>query len=316
MLAGRGGTRVAWRRMPLPVRASVERRLGSRVEHAESQDHGFSPAMASRLALANGSRVFVKAIGPDHESGAPGGQEIYRREARTTSRLPAAVAAPGLIDSWDVDGWVVLVFEDIDGHHPRLPWRDFELRRVLDAMTDLSERLTPSPVSAPPAAIPGGLNGWELLASDPALLGRLPELDPWVRDHLRVLAARSGGSRPAWNGRTLLHTDLRADNIVLTDDRVMFVDWPHARIGAPWIDLLWFLPSVAMQGGPPPTDLFWSHPIAQGADADAVLAVLAGVAGFFTYGATQPPPPGLPRLRRFQLGQAVEAVAWLRHLIS
>ena len=36
---------------------------------------------------------------------------------------------------------------------------------------------------------------------------------------------------------------------------MLVVDWPHARIGAAWVDLLWFAPSVAMQGGPAPNEL-------------------------------------------------------------
>jgi len=49
--------------------------------------------------------------------------------------------------------------------------------------------------------------------------------------------------------------------MLLTDDRVYLVDWPHAKIGARWLDLVWFLPSVAMQGEPPPERLFSTHPL-------------------------------------------------------
>ena len=32
-------------------------------------------------------------------------------------------------------------------------------------------------------------------------------------------------------GTTLVHADIRADNLLLTDDGVMVVDWPHACRG-------------------------------------------------------------------------------------
>jgi Phosphotransferase enzyme family len=316
VLAGVAGTRAGWESIPNAVRSSVEHRLGRGVARAHSQEHGFSPALASRLTLTDGRRVFVKAIGPDHESGAPGGQEIYRREAAIAAGLPATVPAPRLLDVWEVTGWVVLAFEDIEGGHPACPWRDDELDRVLDAMTLLGGALTPSPVPAPPAEIPGGVSHWDLLAADPTLLDGLSELDPWIRANTERLADVASPTGPAFQGSTLLHTDIRADNILLTSSGVVFVDWPHARIGAPWIELLWFLPSVAMQGGPDPDDLFWSHPAADGADRAAVLAVLVGIAGFFVFGATQPPPPGLPTLRRIQLAQGIEAVAWLRQFMD
>jgi aminoglycoside phosphotransferase (APT) family kinase protein len=113
-------------------------------------------------------------------------------------------------------------------------------------------------------------------------------------------------------GSTLLHLDLRADNILLTPDRVLAVDWPWASVGAPWIDLLLMLPSVSMQGGPPPWEIFDAHPLAQGADPAAVTRVLAGLSGFFLYASTLPPSPGLDPVRPFQLVQGQHALGWLR----
>jgi hypothetical protein len=315
LLAGIGGTRVSWQWVPAGVRQSVERYLGTTVERADSQAHGFSPALASRLSLADDRRVFVKAIGPDYESGAPGGQDIYRKEARIAVGLPESAPVPRLIDSWEVDDWVVLLFDEIDGRHPAFPWQEHEFDRVLDALALLADQLTPTPLAAPKASIPGELNYWELLSDEPTALVRLVGLDLWVRDNLDRLTKIAATSGPAFEGDTLLNCDIRADNILLTDERVFFVDWPHATVGAPWLDLLYFLPSVAMQGGPDPQATFWGHPVADGARGDTVRSVLAGLAGFFIYGATQPPPAGLPTLRRFQLAQGIEAVGWLRQML-
>jgi hypothetical protein len=90
-----------------------------------------------------------------------------------------------------------------------------------------------------------------------------------------------------------------------------------ARLGrASWLDLLYFLPSLAMQGGPDPRDLFWRRPLTRDADPEAVLTVLVGFAGFMIHGATQPPPPRLPTLRQFQLAQGLEAMRWLKQTIN
>src|SRR4029077_9446247 len=119
---------------------------------AESQPWGFSPGLASRLTLESGARAFVKAIAPDEVSGAPQGQDIYRSEGRVAAALPEQVPAPRLIASLEPDGWVALLFEDVEGEHPSLPWRHDQLGLVLDAIAALSDALTPSPLSAPPAA--------------------------------------------------------------------------------------------------------------------------------------------------------------------
>ncbi len=104
---------------------------------------------------------------------------------------------------------------------------------------------------------------------------------------------------------------MRADNLILTPDQAVLVDWPHARVGAPWVDLLFFAPSVAMQGGPSPENLLSRYPPARHADADAVTAVVAARAGFFVGEGLQPAPPGLPTLRAFQAAQGEVARAWL-----
>jgi hypothetical protein len=109
---------------------------------------------------------------------------------------------------------------------------------------------------------------------------------------------------------------MRADNILLTDERVVFVDWPHVCLGAPWVELLAFLPSVAMQGGPKPWELFEHHPLGRTADPDRVNAVLAALTGFFVHRSTLPPSPGLPGLREFQRAQGEQSLAWLRRRLE
>ena len=98
---------------------------------------------------------------------------------------------------------------------------------------------------------------------------------------------------------------------MLTPDGVRVVDWPHARIGQAWVDLVWFAPSVAMQGGPDPEALLRRYPPADRADPDAVDAVIAAIAGYFTLDALRPPLPGLPTLRPFQAAQGAVARRWL-----
>jgi hypothetical protein len=313
---GLAGTRVPWERVPPRVRAYVEDHAGAPVESAESQPHGFSPGLAARLRLADGRRVFVKAMAPDNESGASGGQASYRREAEISARLPPRAPFPIFLGSWRADNWEVLLFEDVGGANPALPWHEDQLDRVLAALQAMSARLTPSPIAAPAASNPGGSHHWRDLCLDPARLTRLMQWVPWLDGQAQLLAELEAATDDACAGETLLHSDLRADNVLLTGTEVYFVDWPHARVGAPWVDLVYFLPSVAMQGGPPPQELFWAHPLSTGAPRQDVLRVVVGFAGFMLEGATQPPPPGLPGLRRFQLAQGLESARWAEQLLA
>lgn len=305
------GKRLPWQAIPSQLRAEVEHQLGGRVVETVTRPGGFSPGVAARLILDDGRRAFVKAVGDIN----PESPELHRAEARIAAALPDGTPAPRWIGSIDADDWVILLFEDIDGWMPAQPWRPDELARVLDAMGTLAVSLTPAPIDAPPAASRFRHLGrsWHLLAAaaesgDDDLAGA----DPWVVEHLDDLVASEDRWPQAIEGQTLAHGDTRADNILLTADRVVFVDWPWACLAKPWFDLVGMLPGVAMNGGPLPEDILATHKVAHGADRDSVTVVVSCLAGTWTYLGRQPDPPGLPTLRAFQRAQAVVAVGWLK----
>jgi hypothetical protein len=337
VLHGNGGNRLGWADLPAPVRERIEGRFGAAVVAARDQTGGFSPGLAARLRLAGGGRAFIKAVNAARNPVSP---DMYRREAEVMALLPAGTPAPRLRWSLDDGDWVVLAYDEVDGVPPSLPWRADQRDRVLAALTELSRTLTPAPPGIATAAevLRDDFTGWRELAgaatgaraasSDRDGAGggdgtgagggaRLAAVDPWAAARLDELAGWEAHWEDASAGDTLLHCDLRADNVLLTaDGGVVFVDWPAACVGAPWIDLLGLLPSVAMQGGGDPEELAAVHPLARAADPDALTAVLAALAGYFVAGSLRPAPPGLPTLRDFQRAQGVVALRWLRHRLQ
>ena len=133
--------------------------MGSPVVSAESQPAGFSPGVAARLRTAAGRRVFAKAAGPEPNPLTP---TVHRREARVAAALPEEAPVPRLLWSHDEGegGWIVLVFEDVEGRNPAVPWRAEELDKTLEALAALSELLTPSPL--PPDTV-GAADGWSVV---------------------------------------------------------------------------------------------------------------------------------------------------------
>jgi thiamine kinase-like enzyme len=232
--------------------------------------------------------------------------EMHRREADVVQCLPRDAPVPRLLAAHDEDGWMTLVFEDVDGRQPALPWRGDELVRVLDALEALWEALTPAPLATPTVAdgLAAEFTGWRTVDPD--------AVDAWARRHLDGLVAREERWTQAAAGETLLHSDLRADNLLLTPDRVVVVDWPSACVGAAWVDLAFLLPSVAMQGGPRPETVLASTPTGVHAPSEQLDAVVAALAGYFVEHALRPPPPGLPTVRAFQAAQGRVALDWLR----
>ncbi|HQY32870.1 phosphotransferase [Actinotalea sp.] len=315
------GSRLAWSDLPRSVRRRIAELAGAEVVTEQVATNGFSPGFAAVLELGDGTEVFVKAVSADQNPESP---NLARAEIQVAQVLPAGLAAPALTWSDDDGSWVLLGFEAVHGRSPEHPWHPDELDRVLHALTDLAEIGTPGPEELRPLAqdMAELATGWQHLAApsghdSPTALVRAVDAvgshGPWLHDHLDELLAWSADAAAAGVGDTLVHGDLRADNVMIGEERVWLIDWPHATAeGARWWDLLAMLPSVAMQGGGDPDALFWSHPNARGADRDAVRAVLAGIAGYFVHGAVQAPPPGIANLRPFQLAQGVAALEWLR----
>src|SRR5258708_26974596 len=87
------GVRLDWLAVPERVRSAMEQWAGSTVVSAISQRTGFSPGVAARLRLADGRRLFVKAVGPEPNPYSPA---MHRREARIVAALPDSVAVPRL----------------------------------------------------------------------------------------------------------------------------------------------------------------------------------------------------------------------------
>ncbi len=296
-----GGNRLTWPELPADVRAALESQFGARVVAASSKIGGFSPALASVLTLDDGREVFAKAVSMARNDFTAA---AIRRETDVLAGLPGVVPAPRLLHSYDDGEWVALVTESVNGWNPVQPWDRAELDRFLAATTVLAASLTPSPIAAEPFVEQAEeFNQWVRMDPgrlDAAFLGRLDDLIHCER-----------GWAAAIGGTSLVHGDLRADNFVLTPDSFAVVDWPSVALAAPWLDLLYALPSVAMHGGGDVDVLWRAHPLSTGVDDDAVNAALAGAAGFFIARSLQPPVPLLPTIRQFQRAQGIATFRWL-----
>jgi len=196
------GWRMAWGDAPGWLRAEVEDRLGAKVVEAVTQPGGFSPGVAVRLRLADGERVFVKAVGPAPN---PDSADVHRREALVMAVLPRSAPAPRMLWSLDRHGWVALAYEDVDGAQPALPWRPGELRRVLEMVAAMGPALTPAPAGIISIAdrLEDSFVGWRRLAAahaagDDDLRG----LDRWAARHLDRLADLEAGWPAATEGPT------------------------------------------------------------------------------------------------------------------
>jgi len=294
--------RLLWAEMPPPGRAVVEQLVQGRVVGARNCTGGFSPGFASRLMLDDGRRIFVKAM--DAVSW-PYQARLHRMEAEVAAVLPAEAPAPRFLGSIDDGEWIALAFRDVDGTEPAQPWRRNQLDRVLSAAT----RLASVPVAL--RSDHPRLGGWSEIADEAALAKRYP----WAAASLSRLIELEAEGLAAAQGTALVHFDLYSHNVLLTGPRVVFVDWPHARLGSPLVDPVVLLSCAAGDGIDPEPLLAFHAPGAEQERA-AVTAILAAHAGFLLAGGLAPAPPGLEAIAAAKLSLARGALSWLRSRLT
>jgi hypothetical protein len=97
----------------------------------------------------------------------------------------------------------------------------------------------------------------------------------------------------------------------MSPERVYFVDWPHARVGAPFVDPIILLACAASDASIDVEAIVREHPPLAGVEDRVITCVLAAWAGFCAVGAITQPPPGLEPVRRAKIALTRAAVGWL-----
>jgi hypothetical protein len=235
---------------------TVEERLGRRAVRWHRPHTGLSPAQRFVVQLDDGASVFVKAAVDDRTE----------RWLRTDHRLIAALddLVPELVAWIDEPPRPVLILEDLhDAHWPAdhvrevggrtLPvlWKPGQRELLFAALERLAARRPP--VDLPPLAelyAPA----WPAIAADPGpFLGLGLCSGPWLE---RALDALLGAERDLdLSGDSLVHNDVRSDNVCFRGERVILVDWSDARRGNARFDRATFLGGGVIEDGPDPYTL-------------------------------------------------------------
>lgn len=134
-------------------------------------------------------------------------------------------------------------------------------------------------------------DGWKLLAD------RLDQVDPWWARHHDALAAHAERAAALINGETLLHWDIRADNMIFGDGRDVLIDWGQVRRGADWIDHALLAMDCAMSGASiSAATCFARQPDLADRDPSDLIVLMASAAMTLAARSTEEAPPGLPTI--------------------
>jgi Phosphotransferase enzyme family len=251
---------------------------------------GYAASFRAVAELADGRTVFVKA----------GAEEVTSGFLRDEQRVYAALSGPFMPELVGMDEGEppLLVLEDLSTGHWPPPWDEPSIAAVQKTLAAIAA--TAAPEWLQPIAVEADwlLGGWAVIERDPEPFLSLEVCSAaWLERSLPVL--RDAAETAPIEGEALLHLDVRSDNICLAERGAVFVDWNWAHLGNPALDLAFWLPSLADEGGPRPEELL-----------PGAGELAAAVAGFFGARAGLPPPATAPHVRSVQLSQLQVALPW------
>ena len=279
--------------------------LGAGARREPLEHSGNSGAAIERVVLGDGTTLIAKRVG----RGADWLGRVTNDRGRTAllwqagafERMPAELdhGIESVIE--DGDGWWV-VMRDLSatflGDERRLSRA--ESRRILDAAAamhaefagdvpdgaaSLTARIGMSSLRVAEAERSGpDLLPKQLDAAWDAFAESVPEdvageVMPLVRDPSVLPAELERRGRS-----TLIHGDLRDDNLGLTDDRIVLLDWDLATAGTPTVEFAWFLCHDAWRADATHDEIEHDFREAEGDRLDAAEAELGMLSGLVQYG--------------------------------
>jgi hypothetical protein len=197
---------------------------------------------------------------------------------------------------WDGGDFPILILEDLSDAGTVPPWTEEAIERVFALLEVLARTKLPD-TFRPLTGYPEPFDGWRQIAKDPAPFLQLGLVSPrWLDTALPTLLHAEAAAD--LTGDSLVHTDLRSDNIFFHRNLTMLIDWNWACRGNPKFDLVSWLPSLHTEGGPPPWEFTVNEP-----------NLIALQAGYLAHRVASPPHDN-ESIQRLQERQLRSALPW------
>ena len=280
-------------------------RLGAVAERTPLVSTGWSGNRIERVVLADGRTLIAKRVVPAADwigrATRDEGREALLHRSGAFDRMPPAIDPP-VVDAWpEGDGawWVAMrdVSAHLLDHESMLPrernrfvlasaaamWEEFWNDDVPHAST-LEDRLS----MASRGVAERERNGLDLLPKqfDAAWAAFAEAIEPDVAEPVLRLLEEPAPLAAALDrhGSTLLHGDLRDENIGFADGRVIVLDWGLATRGHPVVDLAWYMVHDVWRIEATHDEVVEDFRCALGERDEALAVELGMIAGLVMYG--------------------------------
>jgi thiamine kinase-like enzyme len=272
----------------------IERLIGAKVESYTPVAGGYTPA--TRLLCRTTKTSFFAKIGAT-----PLTSQFLRREIHVYNSVSGAFM-PKLVAWEDHESTPILVLEDLSAAQWPPPWDERRVELVLAQIHAMHHTQVALASYAQVHGVPG--SNWQAVAADPEPFLSLGLADArWLDKALPLLIRHE--AQCSTDGESLTHLDIRSDNICITEHRAIFIDWNQACVSNPKLDLGFWLPSLAYEGGPEPERILPDAP-----------EIAARVSGFFAARAGLPGISDAPWVRLVQRQQLETALPWVARALD
>jgi aminoglycoside phosphotransferase (APT) family kinase protein len=320
----------AWAGAPTELVGAIERIVGSPILEAQIVWGGFGPSATFVIKTKDGQKYFCKGAHPGQTQD---GHNSLKREIEILTAFPELGSfSPKFHGDARAGSWHMFVMDYVEQTRQLPSWTNETFASVIQLLAQFHSQMpsrAPSILSPregkPSTNLCNPTLGWRSLLITPeqraaflTLFADETETASWLDEHIQDLADLETKAPQMGGPQSWIHQDVRSDNILLKPNGdCLMVDWPFLGFGPILIDVAFFLPSVAGEGGGSPESGLAQYEQASGHrfnEADIHIAA-ATVAGFFASRAGLPEIPGLPRLRWVQRLQLFPSLAWLSKLL-
>lgn len=237
---------------PPQLQESVERGCGKQSASWVAPGFGLSAAHRFCVRFSDGSGAFVKAATD------PWTERQLRVEHLVLStvrgeHMPSVLA---WIDE-PAQHFPVLITEDLSSaywpaSHEGVVWRAGQFEALFSGIRSVTSMRAPEALDKLHSRVH---KTWAEIATSPEPFLRLGLCsEEWYQQVIDALICAEQEVVTA--GETLLHGDVRSDNVCFRGSGVVFVDWAEAMRGNPAYDLACVLPTLHLEGGPRPFEVF------------------------------------------------------------
>lgn len=312
-----------WAEVPEVLRAKIVTTIGEPVVRGETVWGGFGPTASFALTTASGARFFCKGT---HPGNTREGHAAVLREVENLKAFPELTGFGATLRGFvEGDGWHLMILDHVPRGTSVPPWTPDAIAQVMRLVADF-HRATPERAETLlhdrwASDLIAKAQNWHTLRDNVdardgfiALFEDSANASHWLDSHLDRLVTLKDRGPEIGGPRGWAHMDIRSDNIIFAaDGGLLLIDWPVLSYGPQLLDIAFFLPSLAGQGGPSCADALRLYERAAGVTfaPDDVTIAAAVVAGFFAARAGEPEIPALPRLRWIQKLQLFPALDWL-----